>query len=131
MVIRLHRYFIRALSISITTLVVFFAGPTLIRSIGGEADTSYFSLAFANPDQAALGFSVDEPISIILHNSRPVWREIRWRATIDYRQVATGEMRIGPQDSRKLKLIPKITGRLNIAIIGTEIYIHSKIRKTS
>lgn len=105
----------------------------LLRSVNGSfAPTPYSSLALGNSSDAAVGFRAGEPVPVKLTNRTGHTEAYHWRATQNGALISLGEDTLENGRS-SIILVPSrgaLTGTLQIALAGTNVFVTVPIRKS-
>ena len=98
----------------------------LLRSVDGSfAPTPYSSLALRTPSDAAVGVLAGEPVPVQLTNETGHTKTYHWSATQDGALISLGEEIVQSGRTTTI-LVPSqgaATGRLQIALNGTEVFV--------
>ncbi len=126
----------RPLLVLLVIVLLFAFTPTsrvLLRSVNGSfSPTPYSSLALGTPSDAAVGFLTGEPVPVKLTNRTGHIEAYHWRATQDGALISLGEDTVGNGRASTI-LVPSrgaLTGKLQIALTGTNIFVTVPIRKS-
>ena len=123
------------LSIGIVVLVFGFTpiSRALLRSVDGSfAPSRYSSLALRTPSDAAVGILAGEPVEVQLTNHTGDVKTYHWSATQNGALISLGEETVDNGRATTI-LVPSRgagTGRLRIALTGTNIFLTVPILKS-
>jgi hypothetical protein len=104
----------------------------LLRAVNGSfAPTPYSSLALGAPSDAAVGFLSGERVPIKLTNRTGHTEAYHWRATQNGALISLGEdtLENGRASTIFVPSRGALTGKLQIALTGTNVFVTVPIRK--
>lgn len=117
----------------IVVILVFGFTPisrVLLRSVGGSfAPTPYSSLALGTPSNASGDFLAGQPVPVELTNRTGHSTSYHWSATQNGTLISLGEETLDNGRSATI-LVPSrgaVTGKLQIALTGTNIFVTAPI----
>jgi hypothetical protein len=104
----------------------------LLRSVDGSfAPSRYSSLALQTPSDAVAGYLAGSPVAVELTNHTGSVKTYRWIATQNGALVSVGEKTVasGRVTTINVPTPGAVTGKLRIALSGTNIFVTVPVAK--
>jgi hypothetical protein len=125
----------RPLLVLLVVVILFGFTPisrVLLSSVDGSfTPTPYSSLALSSPSDAAVGIVTGQAVLVKLTNRTGHTEAYHWRATQDGALISLGEETLenGRTSTISVPSRDALTGKLQIALTGTNIFVTVPIRK--
>jgi hypothetical protein len=125
------------LLLALLVVVLFFAFTPISRALlasvhGSFSPTPYSALALGTPNDAAFGVPSGQSVPAILTNHTGHTKTYHWSATENGTLISLGEVTLKNGRTTTI-LVPSpgaVTGRLQIALNGTNVFITVPIRRS-